>query len=81
MANIRVRHALERIEVGLSRVAKFIEHYHGIPEKDARAIESAAAGIIQVAARIYAMAQKAQGIRGSDTLVKRVRKVLGYTSP
>jgi hypothetical protein len=81
MANIRVVHALQKIEGGLVRVAKFIEYHHGIPDKEARAIESAASGIIQVATRIYAAASKAQGVRGTDSIITKVRKALGYTYP
>lgn len=81
MANIRVVHALQKLDGGLVRVSKFIEHYSGISAKEARAIESATGGIIQVAARIFAAAQKAQGIRGSEHIVTKVRKALGYTSP
>ena len=81
MANIRIKPALERIGSDLSRVRKHIAMYSGVSAKDAMIIDGMATAIAEEAALIAAEARRAQGSSDANTLVKKVRKALGFTYP
>ena len=81
MANIRVRASIEKISNDLNRLAEHISQYSSIDAKDARFVDNIATDISVTAAQIAAMAREVQGNTSSETLVKKVRKSLGFTNP
>ena len=81
MANIRIRAAIEKISNDLNKVAEQISQYSGIDAKDARFVDNIATDISVTAAQIAAMAREVQGNTSGETLVRKVRKSLGFTNP
>jgi hypothetical protein len=81
MPNIRVRQAIEKISNELNKVGEHIQLHSGIDAKDARFIDNVASDIAQTAAQIAAIAREVQGNTSGETLVRNVRKSLGFTNP
>lgn len=81
MANMNVKKRLESIESDLYAVLKHVSMYSGIDAKDAMAIDRIAAGISEAGAALAAEARAVSGNTSGKTLVKNVRKALGYTRP
>ena len=83
MANIRIKAALDRIGDDIQKVAKHAEFHSGIEEKDALLIDNMATDIAIAATRLAVMARKARGLpeRSGESVVKGVRKALGFTHP
>lgn len=81
MANINVRKRLESIQSELEQVGKHIALYSGVDEKQADVVDRIATDIAQSAAAIAQVARERQGVTNAKSLVKRVRKALGFTYP
>jgi hypothetical protein len=81
MDNIRVRTAIERLSNEINSLAKHIASYSGIDSKDARFVDNIATDIAVTATQIAAMAREVEGNTSSKTVVTKVRKSLGFTSP
>lgn len=80
MANVNVKKALDRILRDAEKTQKHVTLYSGVDTKDAQAIDTACAQIIEEIARIAQHARTASGSKEKD-LVKVIRKALGYTYP
>ena len=82
MANLRVKQALERLSNELASVVKQVEQYSGAGDShEAIYIDNLATDIAESAARIGAAARMSIGDRSGKTLVKSVRKSLGFSRP
>ncbi len=81
MANIRVRAALERIGRDLNAVALQVQHYSGVNQQEAFAIDNMATVIAEQATAIAAEARARAGDRSAGRLVGKVRKALGFSYP
>lgn len=81
MANINVRKRLEKVSNDLQKIATHIAQHSGVDPKDAPYIDNTSTGIAELAAKISAEAREKMGQRNSHSLVKGVRKALGYTYP
>jgi hypothetical protein len=82
MANINIRAALTRIGDDLTRVRNYTVQYGYISKEDAGIIDRDATAIAELAAEIAQVARKAAGQRvAPGSLLKKVRKALGFTYP
>ena len=81
MANPNVLKRLDNICDELDMLAEHVAQYSGVSEKDARAIDNRCCDIAEAAAHIGAEARLRQGNTSGETLVRDVRRALGYTSP
>jgi hypothetical protein len=81
MANPNVRKRLDNISDELDMLVKHVVQHSGVSEKDALAIDNRCADIVEQAARIGAEARLRQNNRSGETLVRDVRRALGYTNP
>ena len=82
MANINVKAALTRIGNDLARVHKHILYYRGVGKVDAGIIDRDATAIAELAAEIAEIARMDAGQRITHgSLLKKVRKALGFTHP
>jgi hypothetical protein len=81
MSNPNVRKRLDNISDELDQLAQHVLHHSGVSAKDALAIDNRCSDIAEQAARIAAEARAAQGNRSGETLVRDVRRALGYTYP
>lgn len=81
MPNPNVRKRLDNISDELQILLEHVIQHSGVSEKDALAIDNRCCDIAEMAARIGAEARARQGNRSSKTLVRDVRKALGYTYP
>lgn len=80
MANINIEAAINRADADLQKALGQIPH-SGISARDALRISNTAAGIAIMAARIDAEARAVMGDRSAGSLVKKIRKALGFTYP
>lgn len=78
---MNTRKRLEKLSTELAAVRTHIVQYGGIDKSQANAIDNLATDIAEIGAAIAREAREANGDRGAKSLVKRVRKVLGYTHP
>ena len=81
MANTNVRKRLDNICSELDMLAEHVKLHSGVSAKDAVAIDNRCADIAEAAAHIGAEARLRQGNTSGETLVRDVRRALGYTSP
>lgn len=81
MANMRVKHQVEKISNELDRLVNYVRQYSGISEADARYVDTIAGEIAVQASVLAAEARAKVGNRSASTLTKNVRKALGYTYP
>ena len=81
MANPNVRIHLDNIAEELGMLLQHVIQHSGVSEKDAMAVDKRCDDIAEMAARIGAVARERQGNRSSKTLVRNVRRALGYTTP
>lgn len=81
MPNIRVRARLERLQTELNAIRDHVAFHRGIAADDARAIDNVCADLAEQAAMIAADARKAMGNTSGRTLVRDVRRALGFTKP
>lgn len=81
MPNPNVRKRLDNICTELDMLAEHVALHSGISERDALAIDNRCSDIAELAAKIGAEARARQGNRSGKTLVRDVRKALGYTYP
>ena len=65
----------------LRAVNEHVANYSGIDKKEADRIDSSAMAIAEHAARVCQQARKVLGDRSGPTVVKAVRKAIGYTVP
>ena len=81
MANPNIRKHLDNIADELDMLVKHVVQHSGVSTKDALAIDNRCSDIAEQAARIAAEARHTQGNTSGKTLVRDVRRALGYTSP
>lgn len=81
MANINIRKRIENISNDLEELIKHVKMYSGIDARDAVFVDNVATDIAAEAADLASIARAAQGQTGHSSLVKRVRKALGFTYP
>jgi hypothetical protein len=81
MPNINIEKRLDKICDELAKVLEHVAQYSGIPNANATRIDNRCCDIAELASRIGAYARERQGNRSSETLVRDVRKALGYTIP
>jgi hypothetical protein len=81
MANIRIKPAVERISIELDKTVKQAVMYSGVDAKDADSVDRTCLEIIQQAGRLAGLARVAKGYKAGEEerLVKKLRKVLGFT--
>ena len=72
---------MERIAKDINQVAKHVALYSGVDKKDANAVDNLAADIAVTATQIAEIARASAGNTSSTTVVKNVRRALGYTTP
>jgi len=78
---MKTQKRLETVSHELQRIAEHIAQYSGIDAKEADIMDNIATGIAEMAAGIAAEARTKAGNRSGKTLVRNVRKALGYTVP
>jgi len=78
MPNIRVKAALEKMDVEINKIGAHIVNHSGIDRAQASDIERLASDICTTAAQIVQLAEEAQGMIPQHR-EKKVRKALGYT--
>ena len=81
MANPNIRKRLDNIADELDMLVQHVVQHSGVSAKDALAIDNRCSDIAEQAARIAAEAREAQGNTSGKTLVRDVRRALGYTTP
>lgn len=81
MANINAKKRLDSLLKEIEQVGKHIALYSGVDQKDAEQIDRDATAICESAAAIAQIAREKIGYTNAKTLVKRVRKALGFTMP
>jgi hypothetical protein len=81
MPNIRVKARLESLADELQTVLQHVVQHSGVSPKEAVAIDNRCCEIAESAARIAAVAREASGNRTAETVVRNVRRSLGYTNP
>lgn len=81
MPNIRIKSRLETLADELQTVLQHVIQHSGVSPKDAMAVDNRCCEIAEMAARIAAVARETQGNRTADTVVRDVRRALGYTHP
>jgi len=81
MANPNIRKRLDNIADDLDMLVQHVVQHSGVSTKDALAIDNRCSDIVEQAARIAAEARAAQGNTSGETLVRNVRRALGYTIP
>jgi len=80
MNNIRVKAALEKMDVEINKIGRYIINHSGVGRAEAGDIERLASDICETAAQIVQLAEEAQGMTPQHR-VKKVRKALGFTMP
>jgi hypothetical protein len=81
MANPNIRKRLDNISDELDMLVEHVLQHSGVSAKDALAIDNRCSDIAEQAARIGAEARLRQGNTSGETLVRDVRRALGYTTP
>lgn len=81
MPNVRVRPALEKISKELTWLMNYLAEHSSISPQDALFVDNVATGIAEQAAQLAAAARDVQGNRSSESVVRDVRRALGFTSP
>jgi hypothetical protein len=81
MAKLTIRKRLEKLSEELASMGVYIRDHESDLQEDASQIDNLATGISQQGAALAAVARKVQGHRGTERLVKQVRKALGFSYP
>jgi hypothetical protein len=81
VANIRVKQGLEKLSNELDKLAKQINQYSGIDEKEAMFVDNVATQMTVQLAAIAGLARTVMGNKSGGKLVEKVRKALGFTYP
>jgi hypothetical protein len=78
MPNINVKRRLENVEKEMTKVLEAVVYHSGVPAKDAFLVDRMATGIAELATAVAAAAREAAGNSSADSVLKNVRKALGY---
>jgi hypothetical protein len=81
MPNLNVLKRLDNICDELTMLTEHVIQHSGIAFKDALAVDNRCSDIAQMAAQIAAVARERQGNHSGATLLRDVRRALGYTKP
>ena len=81
MANPNLRKRLDNIADELEMLVLHVAQHSGVSAKDALAVDNRCSDIAQLVAQIATEARHVQGNTTGKTLVRDVRKALGYTHP
>ena len=83
MSNMNVKKRLDYIQRNLAAVHAYVAQHGGISAADASAmaIDTIASTIAEDAAHVAARARLVRGDRSGVTLVRNIRKALGFLMP